>query len=397
MKEEIKKLAQKYLSDCIEIQRKFHQYPELAFEEIETAQRIANFLTDHQIKFTEKIAKTGIVGVIEGKNPHKKIIALRADMDALPITEANKFSYKSLNLGKMHACGHDIHMASLLGTLAILNQLKDKFEGTVKFFFQPSEEQYPGGASVMIAEGVLENPTPECIFGQHVFPELKAGQVGFRSGKYMASTDEVFITIMGKGGHAALPNTVVDPILIASHLVVAMQQIVSRMASPTLPTVISFGKIIGDGKTNVIPDVVNLEGIIRTFDENWREEIKNKIRQLAKSIAQGMGGDCEVRIEKGYPFVYNNPELTDRAKKAAIEYLGKEQVFDLEMRMTAEDFAFYAQKISGSFYRLGVGFKNREEVLNLHSSSFDADENSLETGMGLMAWLATEELKSVRL
>lgn len=395
MKQKIRQLAKENLNDIIQIRREFHQNPELAFEETETAKRIARFLDLHKIKYVEKIAKTGIVGVIEGRNPEKKVIALRADMDALPILEANTVSYKSLNIGKMHACGHDVHMASLLGTLAILNRLKNEFEGSVKFIFQPSEEQYPGGASVMISEGVLENPAPQSIFGQHVYPELNAGQVGFRSGKYMASTDEVFITVKGKGGHAALPNTVVDPVLIASHIVVAMQQIVSRYALPTIPTVISFGKIIGEGKTNVIPDKVELEGIIRTFDENWREDIKTKMTLLAKSIAQGMGGDCEVRIEKGYPFVYNNPELTERAKKAAEQFLGKEQVFDLDMRMTAEDFAFYAQKIPGSFYRLGVASPDADKVLNLHSSTFNADENSLETGMGLMAYLTINELNEI--
>ena len=394
MKDEIKKLAKEYLDEIIGIRREFHQNPELAFEEIETAKRIADFLDIHKIKYTGKIAKTGIVGVIEGRNPNKKVIALRADMDALPIIEANNIPYKSMNIGKMHACGHDVHMASLLGTLAILNQLKDKFEGTVKFLFQPSEEQYPGGASVMIKEGALENPSPKSIFGQHVYPELKAGQVGFRSGKYMASTDEVFITIKGKGGHAALPNTIVDPILIASHLVVAMQQIVSRYALPTIPTVISFGKIIGDGKTNVIPEKVYLEGIIRTFDEDWREEIKKRIKELAKSISQGMGGDCDVRIDKGYPFVYNNPELTERAKSAAKSFLGEDKVIDLDMRMTAEDFAFYTQKIPGSFYRLGVASPNAKKILNLHSSIFNIDESSIETGIGLMSWLALEELKN---
>lgn len=393
MIDQIKLLSKQYLEDIIAIRREFHQYPELAFEEYDTAQRIANFLKAHHISFTEKVAKTGIVGLIEGKNPNKKVIALRADMDALPITEANDIAFKSLNVGKMHACGHDVHMASLLGTLVVLNKLKDKFEGTVKFLFQPSEEQYPGGASVMIAEGVLENPAPKCIFGQHVYPELKVGQVGFRSGKYMASTDEVFITVKGKGGHAALPNTIIDPVLIASHIVVAMQQIVSRFASPTMPTVISFGKIMGNGKTNVIPDKVELEGIIRTFDEDWRAEIKLKISKMAKSIAEAMGGVCEVRIDKGYPFVYNNPELTERAKTSAIEFLGKDQVFDLDMRMTAEDFSFYTQKIPGTFYRLGVASPNATDTLNLHSALFKADENSLETGIGLMTWLTIQELK----
>lgn len=394
MKEKVKALAEKYLDKVIAVRREFHQYPELAFQEVETAARIGRFLNEQQIEYTTGIAKTGIVGLIKGKNPDKKIIALRADMDALPINEANKISYKSMNVGVMHACGHDVHMASLLGTLAVLNELKDQFEGTIKFLFQPSEEQYPGGASVMIKEGVLENPAPQSIFGQHVYPELPVGKVGFRPGKYMASTDEVFITIKGKGGHGALPHTVVDPVLIASHFVVAVQQIVSRQARASVPTVVSFGRIIGDGKTNVIPDNVYLEGIIRTLDEEWREEIKLKIKQLAKAISQGMGGDCEVRIDKGYPFVYNNPELTKKAIKAAKEFLGEEQVVDLDIRMTAEDFAFYSQQMPGCFYRLGVAAPNATEILNVHSSTFNVDESSLKTGIGLMSWLALEELKT---
>jgi amidohydrolase len=392
MKEKIKELSKKYLNEVVDMRRAFHKFPELAFEEFETAKRIKKILDSHQIAYTDKVAKTGIVGLINGRNPDKKVIALRADMDALPITEENAIPYKSMNIGKMHACGHDLHMASLLGTLIILNELKDEFEGSVKFLFQPSEEEYPGGARIMIEEGVLKKPEPKSIFGQHVYPELKAGQVGFRSGKYMASTDEVHLTVKGKGGHAALPNTFVDPILIASHLVVAFQQIVSRVAVPTMPTVISFGRIIGEGRTNVIPDEVKLDGIIRTFNEDWRKEIKRKIKDLAISISQSMGGDCEVNIEEGYPFVYNHPELTERAKIAAREFLGEDQVFDLDMRMTAEDFAFYTQQIPGCFYRFGVASPEDEQILNLHSSTFNADERSLETSVGLMSWLAITEL-----
>ncbi len=392
MKEKIKALSKKYLSEVIDLRRTFHQNPELAFEEFETAERIKKVLDHHEIAYTDKVAKTGIVGVIKGRNPDKKIIALRADMDALPITEANTIPYKSMNIGKMHACGHDLHMASLLGTLIILNQLKDEFEGSVKFIFQPSEEEYPGGARIMIEEGVLEKPAPQSIFGQHVYPELKAGQVGFRSGKYMASTDEVHLIVKGKGGHAALPNTFVDPILIASHLVIAFQQIVSRMAVPTMPTVISFGRFIGEGRTNVIPDEVKLDGIIRTFNEDWRKEIKKKIEELAISISQSMGGDCEVHIEEGYPFVYNHPELTERAENAASDFLGEDKVFALDMRMTAEDFAFYTQKVPGCFYRFGVASPQDDQIRNLHSATFNADESSLETSVGLMSWLAITEL-----
>ncbi|HSG68635.1 MAG TPA: M20 family metallopeptidase, partial [Bacteroidales bacterium] len=366
--------------------------PELAFKEYNTAEFIAGKLEDYGIPFTKGIAKTGIVALIEGRNPASRIVALRADMDALPIREQNENDYCSLNDGIMHACGHDAHMACLLGAAKILNQLKDDFTGTVKLIFQPSEESYPGGAIVMIEEGVLNNPAPAVIFGQHVFPELEAGFVGMRPGKYMASTDEVFITVRGKGGHAAIPDKVVDPVLIASHIVIALQQIVSRKASPVMPTVLSFGKIFCEGKTNVIPDEVTLEGIIRTFDEDWREEIKRQVKNIACGLAVSMGGSCDIFIDKGYPAVVNDEELTGRAWEYAVEYLGEEKVKNLEMRMTAEDFSYFAQQIPGCFFRLGTRNEEKEITSNLHSSTFDIDESSLETGMGIMAWFAVSEL-----
>jgi amidohydrolase len=333
------------------------------------------------------------VALIKGNDPDHKTVALRADMDALPILEQNTKDYCSANEGIMHACGHDAHMACLLGAAKVLNTLKSDFSGTIKLIFQPSEESYPGGAKVMIEEGVLNNPAPAVIFGQHVFPELEAGCIGMRPGKYMASTDEVFITVKGKGGHAAIPDKVIDPVLIASHIVIAMQQIVSRKSSPVIPTVISFGKISSDGKTNIIPDEVKLEGIIRTFDEEWRSEIKAQIEKIAGGIAESMGGSCEVFIDQGYPAVVNDEALTARAWDYAIDYLGEARVKALEMRMTAEDFSYFAQKIPGCFFRLGTRNDEKGITSNLHSATFDIDEASLDTGMGIMAWFAVCELE----
>ena len=392
LKDSIRTLSGNYLQDVISIRRHLHRHPELSFQEFETASFIEGKLREYGIPFKSGVAKTGIVALIKGKNPEHRVVALRADMDALPIREQNNHEYCSLNEGIMHACGHDAHMASLLGAARILNELKSDFKGTVKLIFQPSEESYPGGARVMIEEGVLEDPAPEVIFGQHVFPELDAGFVGMRPGKYMASTDEVFITVRGKGGHAAIPDKVIDPVLIASHIIVALQQVVSRKASPLMPTVLSFGKIYGDGKTNIIPDEVKLEGIIRTFDEDWRNEVKMQVEKIACGIAECMGGSCEVFIDKGYPAVVNDGALTQRAMDYTVDYLGNERFRHLDMRMTAEDFSYYARKIPGCFFRLGTRNEDRGITSNLHSATFDIDERSLETGMGIMAWLAVNEL-----
>ncbi|MCD4744678.1 MAG: amidohydrolase, partial [Bacteroidales bacterium] len=372
--------------------RYIHANPELSFEEYKTAAFIVSKLKEYNIPFQQGIAKTGIVGIIKGKNPLSKTIALRADMDALPIKELNETEYTSKNPGIMHACGHDIHIASLLGSAKILNELKNEFHGTIKLIFQPSEEKYPGGAKIMIKEGVLTNPKPDVIIGQHVFPEMDVGKAGIRSGKYMASTDEIFLTVKGKGGHAAIPDQNIDPIVIASYIVIALQQIVSRNAKPDMPTVLSFGKFIADGKTNVIPDVVKIEGIIRTFDEKWRAEIKRKVTKMSKTIAESMGGSCEVFIDKGYPVLFNNKKLTENIRKFAIEYLGTKNVIDLDLRTTAEDFAYYAQLIPGCLYRLGVRNKKKGINSNLHTATFDVDEKSLEIGMGLMAWLAINKI-----
>lgn len=390
----IKQQAAALLPELIDIRRHLHRHPELSMHEARTSNFIQLRLIEMGVPFETGMAKHGVVGLIKGKNPGSRTIALRADMDALPITEQNETAYCSENPGVMHACGHDVHMTSLLGASAILNELKDEFEGTIKLIFQPSEEKFPGGASMMIAEGVLENPRPEKMFGQHVLPTLEAGKVGFKAGKYMASTDEVYLTVKGRGGHGATPELNVDPVLIAAHILVALQQIVSRNAPPQLPAVLSFGRFIADGQTNIIPNEVKLDGTLRTFDENWRAEAHMKITHMAQSIAESMGGSCDVFIDKGYPFLVNDAEVTEKARLAAIEYLGAEQVVDLDLRMTAEDFAYYSQQLPVCFYRLGVRNEAKGIVHNLHTTRFDVDESSLETGAGLMAWLAVKALEN---
>ncbi len=394
LKERVKKMAIEYSSEIVEIRRHLHAHPELSNQEFKTSKYITEILTELGIPFQSGVFKTGIVALIEGKNASKKVIALRADMDALPICEKNEIEYRSQNKGVMHACGHDVHMSSMIGTAKILNELKDEFEGTVKIIFQPAEEKIPGGAKFMIQEGVLKDPTPSIMFGQHVFPDLEAGKIGIKSGKYMASADEINITVKGKGGHAAMPYMLVDPIVIASQIITAMQQLVSRNAHFNVPTVLSFGRFIADGTYNVIPDEVEIKGTFRTFDEDWRAEAHQKITKIATSIAESAGGECEVFIDKGYPFLVNNMEVSSRAYKNAVEFLGAENVVDLDLRMTAEDFAYFAQLIPSCFYRLGVRNEEKGITSNLHTPTFDVDEKSLETGMGVMAWLTLEELKN---
>ena len=384
----VKDSAAEFLPEMIGLRRHLHMNPELSTQEHKTAAFLARKLADYGIPFRPGVAGTGIIATIEGRNPDSRTIALRADMDALPIQEANDVAYKSLIAGVMHACGHDVHMTCLLGAARILHRMKSSFEGTIRIIFQPSEEKFPGGAIAMIHEGVLENPVPERIFGQHVLPTLEAGKVGFKSGRYMASTDEVYLTVKGKGGHAATPELNIDPVLIASHIVVALQQVVSRSAPPGIPTVLSFGRFIAEGRTNIIPDEVKIDGTFRTFSEKWRTKSHAKITKLAQGLAESMGGSCEVFIDKGYPFLVNDDKITQMSKYLAVEYLGAGNVVELDQRMTAEDFAYYSHIIPACFYRLGVKNADWKQIRNLHTPIFDADEVSLEIGMGLMAWLA---------
>lgn len=389
---QIQALASTLQNDLVSTRRHLHMHPELSFHEYETSAYVAARLTEMGIRFQEKVAGTGLVGIIEGKNPGKRAVALRADMDALPIEEANDVPYRSQNAGVMHACGHDVHTTSLLGAAQILLQLKDQFEGTVKLLFQPGEEKLPGGASMMIKEGVLENPKPAGVLGQHVMPLIPAGKVGFRSGIYMASTDELYLRVKGKGGHGAMPHLNIDPVLITSHLIVSMQQIVSRVANPTMPSVLSFGKVIANGATNVIPNEVYIEGTFRTLDEKWRAEAHQRMLDLAHQLVQSMGGTLEFEIRKGYPALVNDEALTASARRNAEEYLGKENVLDLDIWMAAEDFAFFSQQTSACFYRLGTRNEARGITSSVHTPTFDIEEDALEIGAGLMAWLAVNEL-----
>ena len=393
LKSKILERAASLMPDAIAVRRHLHAHPELSYHEVETARFVAEQLSKTGVEFQTGIADNGIVALVKGKNPNKKTVALRGDMDALPITEANDVPYKSTNNGVMHACGHDAHTSSLLGALRILQETREHWEGTVKCIFQPAEEKLPGGASLMIAEGVLQNPRPEAIIGQHVYPVLEAGKVGFKPGIYMASADELYVTVKGKGGHGAMPQDCIDTIVITAQIISALQLVVSRYANPAIPSVLTFGKINSEGgATNVIPSVVRLEGTFRTLDESWRAAAHERMKKIAESIAEGMGGSCDFRIERGYPVLYNDEPLTVRAKQYAIDLLGPDRVVDLPLRMTSEDFAYYSHEIPGCFYRLGTRNEGRGITSALHTPTFDLDETSLETGMALMAWLAVKEL-----
>jgi amidohydrolase len=389
----IQKIAEKNFNEVVSIRRHLHMNPELSFHEFETAKFVASKLKEMNISFQDNVAGTGLVGIIRGKNDNGKVVALRADMDALPIHEANQVEYKSNNDGVMHACGHDAHTASLLGAASILNELKDQFDGTIKLLFQPGEEKLPGGASLMIKEGALENPKPKSVIGQHVMPLIPSGKVGFRSGIYMASTDELYLKVIGKGGHGAMPHLNIDPVLITSHLIVALQQIVSRVANPTMPSVLSFGKVIANGATNVIPNEVYIEGTFRTLNEEWRAEAHQRMLDLAHQLVQSMGGRLEFEIRKGYPALVNDEVLTSNAKNSAIEYLGSENVLDLDIWMAAEDFSFYSQVAPSCFYRLGTRNESRGIISSVHTPTFDIEEESLKIGAGLMTYLALKELR----
>ena len=389
---EIKSLSNKIHGSVVENRRHLHAHPELSFQEYETSAFVKARLDEMNIPW-QPMANTGVVGFIKGEISSDQVIALRADIDALPITEARTTSYSSQCPGVMHACGHDAHTASLLGTARILQTIKSKFAGTVKLIFQPAEEKLPGGASLMIKEGVLKNPVPKAVIGQHVSPLLKAGKIGLRPGKFMASMDEIFVTIRGKGGHGAQPHRNIDSVLITAQVLTALQQVVSRMANPTTPTVLSFGKVIANGAINVIPDEVYLEGTFRTLDEKWRTQAHAQIKKIAEQIAKSMGGSCDVKIVRGYPFLINDEKVTEQIRCSAQEYLGKKNVIDADLWMAAEDFAWYSQATSSCFYLLGIGNTKKGITSSLHSPTFDIDENALAVSTGLMAYFAVRSLR----
>jgi hippurate hydrolase len=386
LKEKIRQLAKQYAPDFIAIRHHLHAHPELSYQEFETSAFVRQQLTRTGIPF-QLMAGTGIVGLLKGRNADSRVIALRADMDALPIEEENDIPYRSKNAGIMHACGHDVHTTVLLGAARVLNELKDEWEGTVKLIFQPGEEKNPGGASLMIKDGVLKNPAPQAIFGLHVHPGLETGKLSFRGGMVMASADELYITVRGKGGHAAAPHLTVDTILVASHLVVALQQIISRNRNPLSPSVLSITSVQGGHTTNVIPSEVKLMGTFRAMDEEWRFRAHELIRRQATELVHSMGAEIDLHIDVGYPMVYNNEELDRVARAEAREFMGAERVLETEVRMGAEDFGYYTRQIPGCFYRLGVMNVEKGITAGVHTPRFNIDESAIEIGVGMMAWL----------
>ena len=386
LQEKIKALAKEFAPVQIAVRHHLHANPELSYQEFKTAAYVKAQLLEMGIASEEK-ATTGLVAIIEGKNPASRVMALRADMDALPIQEQNDVPYKSTVPGVMHACGHDVHTTILLGAAKILMATRDSWEGTVKLFFQPGEEKNPGGASYMIRDGALQNPAPEAIVALHVHPGLDTGKLSFRKGRVMASADEIYMTIKGSGGHAASPHLAADTILIASQVIISLQQIISRNRNPVSPSVLSICSVQGGNTTNVIPTEVKLMGTFRAMDETWRYKAHELITKTAKGVAESMGAEIDVLIDVGYPTVDNDPAFTDIAWKLADEYMGAQNVLETEMRMGAEDFGYYTQAIPGCFFRLGVRNEAAGIIHNVHTPHFNIDENAIEIGMGMMAWL----------
>lgn len=391
LKDTFLQLAQDSHSQIRDWRRHLHANPELSYQEYETATFVETQLQSFGLT-TQRIGKTGVTAIIEGKNPSQKVFALRADMDALPIVEANNVPYKSTKSGVMHACGHDVHTASLLGAAQILSQTKNHWSGSVKLIFQPAEEKTPGGASILIKEGVLQNPQVAGIAGQHVMPFLPAGTLGIRSGTYMASADEIYVTVKGKGGHGAMPETFLDPVMVSAQMLVALQQVVSRFANPKIPSVLSFGKVIAQGATNVIPNEVYLEGTFRTLDEKWRFEAHKRMKAIAQGIAEGFGAEIDFNIQVGYPVLVNEPELTARTKQYLTEMAGPENVVDLDLWMAAEDFSYYTHQVPGCFYRLGTRNEVKGIVSGVHTPTFDIEEDALVLGAAIPAYIAIKEL-----
>lgn len=388
----IKAYAKSLIPSIVNIRRDLHQHPELSFKEKRTSELIKSFLAKHGIQFTEGWAGYGIVATIRG-NADGPLVMLRADMDALPIQEENDVPYRSVEDGIMHACGHDVHTSSLLGAAVILNEHKAHILGEIRLIFQPGEEKLPGGASMMIDEGLFNVGKPDWIIAQHVHPPLQAGHVGFRSGLYMASADEIYITIKGKGGHAATPHLCIDPIVIAARVVTALQEMISRTKDPMSPGVLTIGRIWSDGgATNVIPDSVHMEGTLRAMDERWRSDTHQRIKTLIEHLCIASGATSETKIVIGYPSLINDDKVTSMCREAAVQYLGEDKVHELPLRMTSEDFAFYTQLAPASFYRLGTGWEDAGRNFPVHSNRFDINEDALETGMGLLAYIALSDL-----
>jgi len=383
--ESLKKSSEELYETTLNNCRYIHMNPELSFNETNTSNFVAKILIENGIKVFKDFSGTSVIGIVEGSSKGDTI-GFRAELDALPINENSGCEFSSKNSGAMHACGHDIHSSTLLTAAILLQNYKESLKGSVVFVFESGEEQLPGGAKSIIESEVFKRVLPNKMVGFHILPELEAGKAGFREGRYMASGDEIYLTVKGKGGHAALPQTLVDPIVIAANLIISLQQLISRKAPPLVPSVLSFGKLYADGATNIIPDKVEIAGTFRTMDEKWRQEAHIFIEQIAQSTAKGMGGECIVEIRKGYPSIFNNIELTKKVANLTEEFLGNENVKILEPRMTTDDFAYFSQMMPSVFFRLGVGFENNKKY-QLHNSEFVANEAILKFSPGLLAWL----------
>ncbi len=428
MKSTIQTLADAWFPDIVQWRRAIHRRPELAREEHETAAFIADRLREFGLEVHTGIYGTGVVGILRGGRPGPTTL-LRADIDALPIREATGRDFASERDGKMHACGHDAHTACLLGAAAILSEVQDEIHGTVRFCFQPSEEVIPGGAKFMIEEGVLsarlgasgdgaspnraspdaalpdgasrdgaQDGAPDSavavdtgvdyVFGQHVRPDLPAGTIGIRPGPFMASADEIHVTVRGEGGHAAAPHELsTDVTYVASQIVVGLQSVVSRNAPPGVPSILTIGRLIADGATNVIPETATLAGTFRAMDETWRFEAHDRIRRVITQTAAAYGAEAEVDVKVGYPALVNDEAAANRVRDLAHSYAGERRTVDLDPWYAGEDFAYFLQERPGAFFTLGVGNTERGITSGLHTPTFDIDEEALRTGAGFMAYL----------
>ena len=383
----IKEIASSIFPDIVSVRKWLHMHPELSFKEKETSKYICSILKKNNIYFVNNIGGYGIVATVKGKNPDSKVIAFRADMDALPIEEQNEVDYKSIYKGVMHACGHDVHTSILIGAAIIINKLKEHLEGTIKFIFQPAEEKLPGGASLMIKDGVLNNPKVDKIIALHVFPEMEVGFLGFREGKYMAACDELEVTIKGKGGHAALPEKTINPITVASEMIIKTRESIKQIGKDNL-YVLEYGDFHAYGASNVIPENAFIKGTFRTMNESFRKKACDLLLHQSKEIAIKYGVDCDYKIIKGYPSLFNNPRLTKECRELAIDFIGLEKVSNLPIRMASEDFSFYSQECPACFFRLGVNNKEKGITHLVHTPKFDIDHNAIELGIGLMSYFS---------